>query len=144
MASEPKLHLKSRLDDRTNGGRTMANVIPYINFVDKSANGVTFYKSVFGGDADVQSDGERIVHLDFQSGDIHFMGSDLGSDESGQRSSLVLNCDSEEQLGTFYTKLVDGGTKVFTPTDSGWGAIVAHCVDQFGVTWMLNYDQPQS
>ena len=47
---------------------------------------------------------------------------------------LVLNCDSEEQLRDFYAKLVDGGKEVFAPTDSGWGAIIAHCTDQFGVT----------
>jgi PhnB protein len=120
----------------------MAKVIPYINFVDKSADAVEFYKSVFGGQAEMQADGERIVHVDFESGEIHFMGSDLGSDQPGHESSLVLNCDTEEQLRTFYATLVRGGTEVFAPTDSGWGAIVAHCVDQFGVTWMLNFDQP--
>jgi PhnB protein len=126
------------------GVEIVANVIPYINFVDKSAEAVTYYKSVFGGDAEVQSEGERVIHLDFQSGDIHFMGSDLESDHSGRESSLVLNCDTEEQLRDFYGKLVEGGKEVFAPTDSGWGAIVAHCTDQFGVTWMLNFDQPQS
>jgi PhnB protein len=122
----------------------VANVVPYLNFVNKSGEAVDFYKSVFGGDAEVQFDSGRVVHVDFQSGQIHFMGSDLGSDGSGQESSLVLNCDSEEQLRDFYAKLVDGGIEVFAPTDSGWGAIVAHCTDQFGVTWMLNYDLPQS
>jgi PhnB protein len=120
----------------------MANVIPYINFVDRSAEAVEFYEGVFGGDAEVQSDEGHVVHLDFQSGDIHFMGSDLGSDQPGQQNSMVLNCDTEEQLRSFYADLMDNGTEVFAPTDSGWGAIVAHCVDRFGVTWMLNYDQP--
>jgi PhnB protein len=122
----------------------MANLIPYINFAGKSGEAVAFYKGVFGGDAEVQSDGERVVHVDFQSGDIHFMGSDLEESQPGQQSSLVLNCDTEEQLRAFYAKLVEGGQEVFGPTDSGWGALVAHCSDQFGVTWMLNYDQPQS
>jgi PhnB protein len=82
--------------------------------------------------------------LDFQSGDIHFMGSDLQDGQPGRESSVVLNCDTEEQLRNFYALLVDGGNEVFAPTDSGWGAIVAHCTDQFGVTWMLNFDTPQS
>ena len=120
----------------------MANLVPYINFVEKSGEAVTFYKSVFGGDAEVQSDGERVVHVDFQSGDIHFMGSDLGSDQPGRESSLVLNGDPEEQLRFFFATLVDGGHEVFAPTDGGWGAIVAHCTDQFGITWMLNFDKP--
>lgn len=130
------------------GGTTMANLVPYIYFADKSREAVAFYKGVFGGDAETQSDGERIIHLDFEAGDIHFMGSDLEGEalDPGRSNGygLVLNCDSEEQLGDFYAKLVDGGTEVFAPVDGGWGAIVAHCADQFGVTWMLNYDKPDS
>src|SRR6266705_1192962 len=126
----------------------MANILPYINFGEKSQEAITFYKSVFGGDAEVQLEGERVIHLEFQAGDIHFMGSGLQSDqaglEGGNGCSLVLNCDSEEQLRDFYAKLVDGGREVFAPTDSGWGAIIAHGTDQFGVTWLLNYDKPQS
>lgn len=126
----------------------MANIVPYINFGDKSQAAVTFYKGVFGGDAEVQSEGERVIQLEFKAGDIHFMGSDLQSDQAGLERgngfSLVLNCDSEEQLRDFYAKLMNGGTEVFTPIDSGWGAIIAHCTDQFGVSWMLNYDKPQS
>lgn len=126
----------------------MANVIPYINFGGKSQSAVTFYKSVFGGDAEIQLEGERVIQLDFQAGNIHFMGSDLQSDQAGIGRSngyaLVLNCDNEEQLQDFYAKLVGNGKAVFAPTDSGWGAIIAHCTDQFGVSWMLNYDKPQS
>jgi PhnB protein len=122
----------------------MANLVPYINFPD-SREAVSFYKGVFGGEAEVQLEGERVIHLDFQAGDLHFMGSDLESDQVGLGSGygLVLNCDDEDQLRDFYAKLVDGGNELFAPVDSGWGAIVAHCTDQFGVSWMLNYDKPQ-
>jgi PhnB protein len=120
----------------------MADIIPYINFGKHSREAVTFYKSVFGGDAEVQLDGERVIHLDFQAGGIHFMGSDQDASEGGNSPSLVLNCDSEQQLRDFYAGLVAGGKEVFAPTDSGWGAIVAHCTDRFGITWLMNYDQP--
>src|SRR5712691_13242953 len=126
----------------------MANILPYINFGEKSQEAITFYKGVFGGDAEVQLEGERVIHLEFQAGDIRFMGGDPQSAQAGlERGNgygLVLNCDSEEQLLDFYAKLVYGGHEVFAPVDSGWGAIIAHCTDQFGVTWMLNYDKPQS
>ncbi len=126
----------------------MANIVPYIYFAQNSAEAITFYKRVFGGDAEVQFEGERVIHLDFQAGGIHFMGSDLQSDQAGLERgngySLVLNCDSEEQLRDFYARLVDGGQEVFAPVDSGWGAIIAHCTDQFGITWLMNYDKPQS
>jgi PhnB protein len=121
----------------------MADIIPYIYFANNGQEAITFYKGVFGGDAEVQFEGERVIHLDFQAGGVHFMGSDLQSDlERGNGYSLVLNCDSEEQLRDFYARLVDNGKEVFAPTDSGWGAIIAHCIDQFGVTWLMNYDKP--
>ena len=126
----------------------MANIVPYINFANNGQEAITLYKSVFGGDAEVQLEGGHIIHLDFQAGGIHFMGRDLYSDQAGLEGgngyNLVLNCDSEEQLRDFYVKLVDGGKEVFAPTDSGWGAIIAHCTDRFGVTWLMNYDVPQS
>jgi len=102
----------------------MANIVPYINFANNGQEAITFYKGVFGGDAEVQFEGERVIHLDFQAGGIHFMGSDLQSDSAGLEcangSSLVLNCDSEEQLRDFYAKLVDGGVRCLRrPTAAG-------------------------
>lgn len=119
----------------------MPNIIPYIDFAGKGQQAVAFYKAIFGGDADVQLDGDRIVQLEFRADGIHFMGSDLQDGTMSSGGNLVLNCDSEAQLRDFYAKLVDGGTAVFEPADSGWGAIIAHCTDQFGITWMLNYDR---
>lgn len=115
----------------------MPKLIPYINFKNKGAKAADFYKAVFGGDAEVQLDEGRVVQLEFRSGDIQFMGSDT----EGTVPSLVLNCDSEAQLRDYYATLSAEGKEVFSPTDSGWGAVVAHCSDQFGVTWMLNYDK---
>ena len=43
----------------------MAGIVPYINFGDSSRQAITFYRNVFGGDAEVQSDGDRVIHLDF-------------------------------------------------------------------------------
>jgi PhnB protein len=125
----------------------MPNLVPYIYFADESLDAVEFYKGVFGGDADVQVEGARVVHLEFRAGDVHFMGSDLSGDDTDVPTKggygLVLNCDSEDQLRDFHSNLVEGGTEVFALVDGGWGAIVAHCVDRFGVTWMLNFDVPQ-
>src|SRR5690349_25025099 len=109
----PQIWTKRRSASRYNQGegKTMADIVPYIYFAKNGQEAIKFYKGVFGGDAEVQFDGERVIHLDFQAGGIHFMGSTLQSDqaERGNSSNLVLNCDSEEQLRDFYTRLVYGG-----------------------------------
>jgi PhnB protein len=139
----------------------MAQIVPYINFADKGREAVEFYKSVFGGEADItlvkdspsaaqvpKEWGERIFHLDFKAGDIHFLGSDIISDQAGLERgngySLALMCDSAKQLKDFYAKLVDGGKEVWAPADSEWGAIFGQCVDKFAVQWMLNFDKPKN
>ncbi|HEX3568120.1 MAG TPA: VOC family protein [Candidatus Saccharimonadales bacterium] len=136
----------------------MAKILPYINFADKGREAIEFYKSVFGGDAEVQyvkdspaaaqmpkEWGERIFHLDFEAGDIHFLGSDIISDQAGKVPgnvySLAITCDSEEQLKDYFGKLSDGGKVVWEPRDSEWGSIFGQCVDKFDVQWMLDYSK---
>jgi PhnB protein len=137
----------------------MANIVPYINFADRGREAVEFYKSVFGGDAEVilvkdspsaanmpKEWGERIFHLDFKSGDINFYGSDVISDQAGKVPgnvyAIAINCDSAEQLKDYFKKLSDGGKTVWEPSDSEWGSIFGQCVDKFDITWMLNYQKP--
>lgn len=136
----------------------MAQIVPYINFADRGREAIEFYKSVFGGNAEVQlvkdspgaaqmpkEWGDRIMHLAFTAGDIHFYGSDIISDQAGRVvgnvHSLVINCDSEDQLRDWFTKLSDGGEVVWEPRNSEWGSIYGQCVDKFGIQWMLNYDK---
>ena len=122
----------------------MATVVPYINFEGASRAAVAFYEDVFGATAEVQEYEGRVAHFDFAAGDLHFMGGDHGPDERGvgraRESALAVQCDSEGQLRDLFESLVEGGEEVFSPSDSGWGSTIAHCLDRFGVSWMLNYD----
>ena len=134
----------------------MANVVPYINFADQGREAIEFYKSIFGGEAEINlvKDGpnaeqmpkdwaERIFHLDYKAGDIRILGSDIISDQAGRVPgnvySLALMCDSAEQLHEYADKLADGGKVVWPAGESEWGDIFAQVVDKFGIQWMLNY-----
>ena len=136
----------------------MAKIVPYINFADQGKEAIEFYKSVFGGNAEVQlvknspnaaqmpaEWGERIFHFDFKAGDIHLLGSDIMSDQAGKVvgnvHSLAIMCDNAEQLKEYFTKLSEGGKVVWEPRDSEWGSLYGQCVDKFGIQWMLNYDK---
>lgn len=136
----------------------MAGVVPYINFADKGREAIEFYKSVFGGDADITlvkdsgsagqmpaEWGDRIFHLDFKAGDVHFLGSDIISDQAGRVAgnvyALALMCDSADQLKEYFDKLSAGGKVVWEPRDSEWGSLFGQATDKYEITWMLNYDK---
>ena len=137
----------------------MTQLIPYINFADEGREAIEFYKTVFGGEAIVTlvkdsamaaqmpaEWGERVMNLDFRSGDIHFMGSDIISDQIGKvpgnMMSIAVACDSVEQLHDYYDKLMAGGKEIMAPGDSGWGSIFGQCIDKFDVQWMLDSSMP--
>ena len=139
----------------------MAELVPYINFADQGREAIEFYKSIFGGEADVtlvkdgpmaanspKEWGDRIFHLDYKAGDIHILGSDIISDQAGKEVgnvfSLALMCDSAEQLQGYFDKLSDGGKVVWPAADSEWGSIFGQVVDKYGLQWMLNFDKKQA
>jgi len=72
------------------------------------------------------------------------MGSDMvGPDglKQGNNISLSLNCSSEEEINSFFSKLSTGG-KVIEPVKAQfWGAFFGCIEDKFGIRWMFNYDK---
>lgn len=136
----------------------MNKLVPYINFADQGRQMIEFYKSIFGGEAEIQlvkdspaaadmpADwGERIFHAFYKAGDIELMGSDVISDQAGKVVgnvfSLAINCDSAEELQRYFDGLSAGGKVVWPVRDSEWGDTFAQVVDKFGLQWMLNYHQ---
>ncbi|HET7629959.1 MAG TPA: VOC family protein [Candidatus Saccharimonadales bacterium] len=134
----------------------MNKLVPYINFADQGKEAIEFYKSIFGGKADIQlvkdspaaegmpkEWGERIFHLFYKSGDIELMGSDVMSNQAGRIVgnvfSLAINCGSAEELQKYFDGLSAGGKVVWPVRDSEWGDVFAQVVDKFGLQWMLNY-----
>ena len=55
---------------------------PYISFQGTAREAMEFYKTIFGGDAEVQRDGVHVIQTDFTAGDIHFIGADHAVDET--------------------------------------------------------------
>ena len=134
----------------------MAAIEPYINFAGKTAEAMEFYKSVFGGTANVTlaKDGanagntppekmDQVFHADLDTGSFHILGSDMMSDVRHPDGdiSLALTPDSAEQLQEWFDKLADGGKVVWPVRDSECGALYGQCVDRYGIQWMLNHDK---
>lgn len=136
----------------------MSTLVPYINFADRGREMLDFYKSVFGGAANITlvKDGpnasqmppnwaERIFHADFKAPGVRILGSDIISDQAGRVAgnvySLALMCDSKDEIKTLFDKLADGGKVVWPLKQAEWGGLFGQLVDKFDIQWMLDYEQ---
>lgn len=85
---------------------------------------------------------DNILHSSLSNGSMVLMATDMVTPDGytkGNNISLSLNCNSEEEINTFFTKLSAGG-KVLDPLkEQFWGAIFGCVTDQFGINWLLNF-----
>jgi PhnB protein len=138
----------------------MTAIYSYIGFTGACREAMNFYKDCLGGDLVIQTIGEspmadkfpsemkdKVLHSSLTKGSLLLMGSDMNGPEQyskGNNIGLSLNCSSEEEINTFFSKLSEGG-KVMDPLkDQFWGAVFGAVRDKYGIGWMLNYDKNQN
>jgi PhnB protein len=141
----------------------MAKLNPYINFSGNCMAAFDFYKSVFGGEfAMVMKFGEvpegvpyeadesdKIMHVSLPIGDGSIlMGSDapdrFGALQSGTNFAISIAAESKDEADRLYLGLSAGGKITMPIAFTFWGAYFAMFDDQFGISWMVNYDVPRS
>ncbi len=131
---------------------------PYISFAGDARQAMEFYETVFGGTLTLNTFGEfsppdspgadNIMHgmLETDSG-FTIMGADTppGMDHNpGDNVAVSLSGDDTEELRGYWAKLSDGGTVSVPMEKQMWGDEFGACVDQFGISWMVNITQPQT
>ncbi len=118
---------------------------------------MTFYKDCLGGELSLQTIGESplagampaemkdcILHGTLTRGSLVLMASDMVADEGlrvGNAVSLMLDCDSQEEIKTCYAKLSEGGQATHALETSFWGALFGDLTDKYGNHWLLHYDK---
>jgi PhnB protein len=130
----------------------------YVSFNGKCREAMTFYKECLEGELTLTTVGEstiatqcpaamqdNILHASLvRNGTLLLMASDMvepGGFTQGNNIALSLNCSSEEEINTFFSKLSKDG-KIIDPLKiQFWGALFGAFTDKFGVRWMLNYDK---
>ena len=137
----------------------MTQINAYINFSGNCREVMTFYKECLGGEFTLQTVGgspmeaqcpagmkDQILHAALTRGELLLMGSDMAGPEGiikGNNIALSVNCSSDEEINTFFSKLSEGG-KIIDPLKlQFWGAIFGVLTDKFGIRWMFNYDKNQ-
>lgn len=143
----------------------MATVNVYLTFNGNCEAAFNFYKSVFGGEfpyigrfgemppsEDGKSnpeDANKIMHVSLPiSKETMLMGSDTGGEWSahfkqGNNYAISINADSRDETDKLFNGLSAGGKVTMPMADTFWGAYFGMFEDQFGINWMVNYDEPK-
>ena len=135
----------------------------YLNFSGTTEKAFNFYKSAFGKEfstfqrfkdvpgsekmlAEVQ---ELMMHVALPLTDaVTLMGSDTNAEMRknltvGNNVHLSIEAESKEETERVFNILSAGGKVTMALGDTFWGAYYGSCVDQFGVSWLINYTYPK-
>ena len=135
----------------------MAHLTPYLAFNGNCREAMEFYKTVFGGELNVQTFGEapvnaaekdkaRVMHAQLSSGNFMLMASDGMPDRPvtfGDSVSLSVHTQSKDETDTLFKKLSEGGTVTMPLENTFWGAYFGMLIDNFGIHWLFNFQQEQ-
>src|SRR5450432_1715372 len=135
----------------------MTQISSYLTFNGNCREAMTFYKKCLGGKLLLQTIGkspmadkmpaqmkECILHSTLTKGSLLIIGSDMVSEQGlikGNAVSLMLNCSSEKEIRTYYTRLSGGGEATHPLHDTFWGALFGDLTDKFGNHWLLHFDK---
>ena len=135
----------------------MAHLSPYLKFNGNCKQALEFYKSVLGGQLNLQTIGDspaagqfppalkdRILHGSLASEDLTIFGTDMGGPEltRGNGVFLCLVCKSKEETEALFSKLSQGGNAT-TPLRQEFFGMYGDLIDKFGVHWMFQFSNPQ-
>lgn len=135
----------------------MTRIHSYLTFNGNCREAMTFYQECLGGELTVQTIGESplaqkmpkrmkecILHATLTNEALVLQGSDMVPQSGlvkGNAVSLSLDCCSEEEIKTVYTKLSAQGKANHPLENTFWGALFGDITDKYGNHWILNYSK---
>jgi PhnB protein len=138
----------------------MATINAYLAFDGNCREAMTFYRDCLGGELNLMTVGESqaaaqmpkeaqglIMHAALKKAGLTLMACDAMGGyalKSGNTVSLMLYCETEEEIRAFFSKLSAGGKINTELKEEFWGSIYGDITDKFGMRWMFNYDKPKA
>jgi len=128
----------------------MKKVIPELHLND-CAQAIEYYKDVFGAEvknvqmADnvpgFENSKGKVLHAELFLSDecVIYLADQFNNTNEGSNITLVIECDSEEEIKMVYNNFSKEGTVRFPLQKTFWGALHAVITDKVGVTWGLNF-----
>jgi PhnB protein len=135
----------------------MAAPTPYVHFPGTAREALTFYGEVFGGAVQLhtfaefnRSDGpaDAIAHGYLTEGPVVLFGADVAGDERPLRSEgmmlALLGTAAPAILGTWFSRLGEGGRVVDDLQKRPWGASDGQVIDRYGLHWLIGFEDDDS
>lgn len=138
----------------------MPRIHTYLTFSGNCREALSFYKSCLNAELHLQTIGESplsekmpdkmkdcILHGMLKAKDFVIMGSDMVDDKGlrpGNNMSLMLDCESEEEIGRLFNALSDGGNVQHALERTYWGAMIGDFTDKYGNKWLLHFNKNES
>lgn len=143
----------------------MATVNPYLTFLGNCEEAFNHYKQVFGGEfstlerfSEMPQEENVILSEDQQNKIMHvalpisketvLMGSDAGGHRDaktivGDNISIAVAVESKKRADEIFGKLSENGAVAMPMEDMFWGEYFGMCTDQFGINWMVSFNQSE-
>ena len=131
---------------------------PYLSFNGQCETAFKFYEKCLGGEIgtlmpykgspmanEVPTEwGSKVKHGEFKMGNYVLMGSDCmpGKYEPAKGTYLMVSIDNPDEAEKAFNALAEGGTVTMPIEKTFWAAKFGMLIDQFGIPWMINCDQP--
>ena len=141
----------------------MTTLNTYLTFNGNCQQAFDFYKNVFGGEFVVISyfkdmpddpncqlkdeDKEKVMHVSLPIDDnCTLMGSDTIDEQAkdfiqGNNFSISINADSKDDADSLFAALEKNGNVIMPMDNTFWESYFGMLTDQFGIQWMISFDQ---
>lgn len=112
-----------------------------------------FYQGCLGGELYFQTVGDSpkteklpkhmkkyVVQASLEKDSLVLMGTDMADEElhRGNSVSILLNCNDEERINTYYQNLEVDGKATHPLQETHWGELFGGLTDKFGNHWLFH------
>ncbi|RHW41730.1 hypothetical protein D1B31_08445 [Neobacillus notoginsengisoli] len=125
----------------------MRSASPYV-LVDDCQAAIEYYQGILGGEVKVLNEhAGKLLHAELHFGTgsyIHFAFKFKQEPVSGNKVSIILTFDTEEEMRNAYSALSEGGKVTVELQDTFFGALHAQVTDKNEIHWVMNFFKKQA
>ena len=133
--------------------RNYTRIDPYFTFNGNCRTAMEHYQKVLGGKLDIKTFAEspmevppaqadNVMHafLELEGGAILMASDAMPGQEAkaGSNIAVSVNETNQEKAQKIFEGLSQNGVVLMPLEKTFWGALFGMCLDEFGITWMVN------